>query len=129
MTRRTWLLLVPLLLTPACAGRSGTASKAYDRNIITAEQMKDRKFNNLYDAISALRPNWLHTRGTDSYNNPSKVEVYYDNARMEGVKALRTIATSAIAYVRYYNANEATARWGMGHGQGAIYVSSSPAEP
>jgi hypothetical protein len=113
-----------VLSLAACAGTAPRQSTVRDRNVITAADMKAQNFTNVYDAIAALRSNWLTPRGTDSFNNPTPVRVYFDTADMGTVQALRTIAPSAIGYVRYYDANEATARWGVGHGQGVIFVSS-----
>ena len=115
---------VLLLSLTACAGSAPRQSTVRDRNLITAADMKAQNFTTVYDAIAALRSNWLTPRGTDSFNNPTPVRVYFDTADMGTVQALRSIAVSAIGYVRYYDANEATARWGVGHGQGVIFVSS-----
>ena len=115
-----WLVLSLL----ACAGTAPRKSSARDRNLITAEDMKAQNFTNVYDAIAAMRSNWLTPRGTDSFNNPTPVRVYFDTADLGTVQSLRSIAPSSIAYVRYYDANDATARWGVGHGQGVIFVSS-----
>ncbi len=97
-------------------------------NLITQEQLREHQFRNAYEAVAALRGNWLLTRGSDSFTNPTQVLVYYDNVRLGGIETLYHLATPTITYIRYYDGLAATARWGLGHGQGVIYVSSFPLE-
>jgi hypothetical protein len=52
------------------------------------------------------------------------VQVYVDDSRVGGVEQLRYIAISAVESMRYIDANAATARWGLDHEDGAIYVLS-----
>jgi hypothetical protein len=94
--------------------------------VITREQIQRHNFRNAYDAVVALHPNWLVTRGVDSLRNPSQVLVYADNSRMGGINELRFITSPEIAYIRYYSGTEASTRWGLNHGGGVIFVSSQP---
>jgi hypothetical protein len=121
---RRFALLIFLLAGPACpSNRTGT-TPAPDRNVITREQIMERRFNNAYEAVEALHASWLSTRGTDSFSNPGQVWVYLDNMKLGGVERLREIATSTIASIRYFDAAAASARWGMDHGNGVILVST-----
>ena len=106
--------------------QSGTGARA-DRNTITKDQLTKNHYSTVYDAVEALRANWLQTRGTDSFQSPSQVKVYLDNTLFGGVESLRNIATNTISFVRYFDGVSATARWGLDHGAGVIYVSSRPA--
>ena len=45
---------------------------------------------------------------------------------MGGVETLRTIDLRPVTYIRYFDGIAATARWGLDHGAGAIYVSTHP---
>lgn len=54
------------------------------------------------------------------------IQVYLDGARMGDVEQLRTIPASLIQYIRHLDANEAQARFGIGHNAGAIIVSTQP---
>ncbi len=77
--------------------------------------------------MEALRSNWLRPKGPDSFSSPTRVQVYIDDNQLGGVETLRGIATSQIlAYIRYYDGVAASGRWGLGHGQGVIYVSTNP---
>ncbi len=116
------LLAVVSLLSTACSAHKRAASS--DPDVITMEQIQERHFTNAYDVVAALRPNWLHVRGTDSFQNPGQVLVYYDNIRMGGVESLRTITTPSIIEIRHFDGIAATTRWGLDHGQGVIQVSS-----
>ena len=95
-------------------------------DLITQEQLLTRSYTNLYEAVRALHGGWLTGRGADSFRASSQVLVYRDGMRAGGVEALRSMNVREVGYVRYYNGNDATARWGMGHGQGVIFVSSRP---
>lgn len=119
-----------LIITSATACASGQPSSGDvgrpDANLITQEQIRHHNFRNAYDAVQALHPNWLETKGVDSLRNPSQVLVYVDNSRMGGINELRYVASAGIGYIRYYNGTEASTRWGLGHGAGVIFVSSQP---
>lgn len=117
-----------LALAAACAGSraasSGPRAARPSRNEISQEQMVAQHFKNAYEAIQALHPNWLTTRGTDSFRSPSQVWVYLDDARLGGVDQLTAIAPSTVKSIRYFNGVDASARWGLDHGGGAIQIIS-----
>jgi hypothetical protein len=52
------------------------------------------------------------------------VQVYLDDARLGGVDELKRIPIHHVAYIRYFDGLAASARWGLDHGQGVIYVST-----
>jgi hypothetical protein len=95
-----------------------------DLDTLTREQITENRFVNAYDAVQAMRSNWLQTRGTDSFQTPSEVLVYLDNVKMGGVLELRAIPTTTIAFIRHFDGVEATNRWGVGHAAGVIQVST-----
>ena len=94
--------------------------------MLTQEQIAAQHFNTVYDAVEALRSNWLQTRGTDSFQNPSEVRVYLDNTLLGGVQKLREIAANTVTFIKYFDGVAATARWGVGHAAGVIYLSTHP---
>lgn len=114
------------LLAVACAGRKSETAPGVDRNLLLQEQFADRGYHTAYDVIEALRSNWLSNRGPNSFSTPSQVQVYLDGVRMGGVDQLRTIDVRPVTYIRYFDGIAATARWGLDHGAGAIYVSTHP---
>ena len=115
------------IMLVGCTGRRTALGPAVDRNVLVAGQFADRgSFNNPYDVIAALRSNWLAERGPDSFMATTKVQVYLDGIRLGGVDQMRTIDLRTITYIRHYDGIAATARWGLDHGSGAIYVSTHP---
>jgi hypothetical protein len=121
------LSLAPLIGEGCRRVRSTESSPATNRNVLTLAQIGDHRFNTAYDAIESLRSNWLNTRGTDSFQKPSVVRVYLDNISLGDKETLRTIAIANIVYIKYFDGISATARWGLDHGAGVIYVSTRPA--
>lgn len=125
--RALLLMLIPLL---ACSsGRragSETASGRSSRDVLELSDLRSTGSQNVYDAVSALRSNWLRTRGPDSFSNPGQVWAYVDDVRAGGVDALRRISINEVTYVRYYDGRAASARWGLDHGHGVIFVSTRP---
>jgi hypothetical protein len=110
----------------ACSRAASTGtSPSTNRNILTRAQI-DQRYTTAYEAVEGLRSNWLNTRGTDSFSNPSVVRVYMDNVSIGDKESLRNIVMSNIAYIRYFDAAAATQRWGTNHGAGVIYVSTRP---
>ena len=81
--------------------------------------------NNLFDAISRLRPRWLQVRSRTSVQGATPIIVFRDNARIGGVENLRGMRIEGIQEVRFIRATDATTRWGMGYGSGVIEVISS----
>ena len=120
-----------LLVTAACSPTSapGTSGPRPDRDVLTAEQLRGASFRNVHEAVAALRPTWLTARGPDSFNTPSEVIVYLDNARLGGVEALRGIHLSSVQLIRHFDSGQATTRWGIGHPQGAVQVVTALTPP
>jgi hypothetical protein len=121
--RRSSLALV-LLLSAACSARTDGGRPSADRNLITRDEILEHQFSNALQLVEALHSNWLRTRGTDSFASPGRVLVYLDESRLGGIDSLRSIATQSIGYIRYYDGISASARWGLDHGHGVIFVST-----
>lgn len=130
-TRLSFVALsLALCLAAGCAtgtrGPSGTSTR---RDLLTREQMLERHFTTTYDAVQALRGNWLNARGTDSFTNPSEVLVYLDGMRLGGITTLQGIGTQTVQYLRHFNGIDAAARWGLDHGSGVIFVVTEASHP
>jgi hypothetical protein len=127
LSRRS-LLLGLLLPLAACSsgGRSGTPRAARRRaDLITLDEIQGRHWANVYELVSALRANWLHERGSDTLvGEPVQVQVHLDDLRLGGVDALRSTPVMGVAYIQYFDPITASARWGLGYGKGAIYIST-----
>jgi len=85
--------------------------------------LRGARFQDAFTAVQSLRPQWLRLRGSTSLRRET-IKVYLDDALMGGPEQLRYITTSSISSIRFLDANEATQRWGLDHGQGAIVVST-----
>lgn len=102
-----------------------------DADIITREQIDENRFLSAYDAVQALHSNWLNvkpkTLASTNTTGQVTVAVYLDENRLpQGVDELKGIESQRIQYIRYYNPVAATQRWGVGHTEGAIQVSTQP---
>ena len=127
VNRGTVILLVAALVLSGCAsGRRSGGPRESDRNVITQDQMQKRHFPTVFDAVQAIHANWLTEKGTDSFTKPTPVLVYLDDMKVGTVESLRAIRPEEISFVQYIDGVAASARWGMGHSQGVIFVSSRP---
>jgi len=124
MRRAAHVLLISLLFGSACATSKTSSKAATDHLLITRAQMQEHNFTNAYDAVAALHSNWLQKRGTDSFLTPGEVLVYFDETKLGGIETLRSLTSSSFQFIRFYDGIAATNRWGVGHGNGVIYVSS-----
>lgn len=134
---------VALLL--ALAGASVTAEAqdkkkkpAYDRNKLTAEEIRAAPATSTYQLIRSRRGNWLSVRGqasmqtvsgTDPYTGgsmkvgaPAEIVVYIDNVKYGSQESLRSLSTEDVDSIEYLNATSATQRFGTGHAYGAILI-------
>lgn len=95
-----------------------------DRNKITAEELAERTEADLFSYLQGARPQWLRARGKGSINLNEQVWVYRDGVRIGGVAALRGIRPSEVREVQHMDGTQATQRYGLEHGAGAIFVVS-----
>jgi len=127
MYARLRQLVLPIFVGSfACAGAGGGRAPRADYSVLTQEQLAEQHFENLFEAVQTLRSNWLNDRGPDSFVTPSRIWVYLDNTRVGGVQSLAQISTRYVSSVQKLNGVDATARWGIGHGAGAISVMTWP---
>lgn len=125
-TRR---LLAPafVLLVAACAAvpaerrESGAA-----HNFIATAELQASGITDAFGVVQTLRPHWLRPRGATTLTGRESIKVYLDGLLLGGPEQLHQITTRSIASIRFLDANEATQRWGLDHGQGAIVVSTRP---
>ena len=118
-------VIVALVSGMACTtSRRTTPAARTDRELITREQIEKNHFTTAYEAVESLHSNWLRQKGTDSFTTPSEVVVYVNANRVGGIDALKNIAVQTIASIRHFDGLTASARWGVGHGQGVILVTT-----
>lgn len=121
---RSLIRVLPALVLVASLGCHPSQVAPRDAEQLSQEEMLKEHFQNVYDAVAALRSGWLVIRGTDSFQQTSQIWVYYDENRLGGVGEMRNVMVTSIAGVRHYNGVDATMRWGVGHNAGAIQILS-----
>jgi hypothetical protein len=91
-------------------------------NQLTRAELAAANSDNLYDAIAKLRPEWLTTRGPTSATNatPTGVDIYMNGTLLGKADYLRDVRLSDVTAVQYWDAGQASARFGMGHPRGVI---------
>lgn len=124
------LVLAAPLGATACASAGGArASSTSDQrraNLLTQEEIEKSQLNNLYDVVRSLRPRWMQTRGMDSLRQPTQIQVYVGGQHLSGgLDQLRELSALGVAKVEFLDPAKAMARYGTGHGEGAILVTLS----
>ena len=118
------LLLSLAMVTAACSSKSNGSTPRSSRDTLTAEDIQRAGGTDVLTVIQSLRPHWLARRGTSTINMRESVKVYLDGNLMGGPEQLRLINTHSISAIRHMDGLEATQRYGLDHGQGAIIVST-----
>lgn len=107
--------------TPA----TGTPRRPAAGRVIGAEEIRGTQAVTLYEALQILVPNWLNDRGQDKFSNDLGVLIYVNGDEAAGgVSALHDIAASVVTSVERLTPGEATYRFGAGHNDGALLVST-----
>jgi hypothetical protein len=128
--RRRIIRALLLLGVAACASSKqpllNAPPKLRDQSEMTQDEIRATQYTNMYDVIQALRGNWLRRKGDMSLiGEQTQIQVYLDTQRIGGPDELKTIVPINVALVRYFDPQQASARWGVNHGQGAIYLLSA----
>ncbi|HEU4455312.1 MAG TPA: hypothetical protein VFR81_19765 [Longimicrobium sp.] len=74
-------------------------------------------YGDVYTLVAALRPQWLSSR-----SSTAEVRVYRDGTLVGGAGELRYMSLDAVQRVEWLSGMDATTRYGMNHGGGAIFV-------
>jgi hypothetical protein len=119
-----------MVLTTSCmiAGCAGATSQGSSRRgngtQLTQADLAKANSDNLYDAIAKVRPEWLASRGPTSMTNstPTSVDVYMNGNFLGKADYLRDLRILDVTEVRYWDAGQASARFGMGHPRGVIEI-------
>ena len=139
LLRRRLAVGLTLLAAAACAsggsrastnGASNSSHQSMSAgaraNVLTLDDIQKAHIPNVFDLVSTLRPRWLQTRGVDSFQKPSEIQVYLGNTRMQGgLNALRELSSLGVTKIEWVDGITASSRWGLDHGAGAIVVSTS----
>lgn len=125
-TRRA--LLASLLAMVCAIGCVSAASQGQSRssslNQLTRTDLAAANSDNLYDAITKLRPEWLSSRGPTSVSNstPTSVDIFMGGSLLGKADYLKQVSVLDVSEVRYWDAASASARFGMGHPRGVIEI-------
>jgi hypothetical protein len=95
-----------------------------NRNQITAEEIAEAHVSTAWDAVSRLRPAWLHNRGgaAEDTDGSVEVQVYHNGVHDGDVQSLKQYAATDIQIIQYVDPITARTRFGRGHGRGVIMV-------
>lgn len=109
----------------ACASTSSRkAASSSQRNLLALDEITKAGFTDAYSTVQSLRPQWLVPRGTTTFGHTETIKVYLDGSLLGTPDNLRQIATSSVASMRFMDSMEASNRYGLDHGMGAILVYS-----
>jgi len=108
----------------ACAQATQPARTTRSRRVLPGDDIQAASVATAYQAVARLRPEWLRRRGRISVRNPGAgaVVVYLNGMRQGGAGELHAIAAEAVVEMEYLSGQEATTRFGTGHGGGVILV-------
>ncbi|MEK6689483.1 MAG: hypothetical protein AABZ01_13620 [Gemmatimonadota bacterium] len=130
-------LLALSLVGMVIAAASPAEAQKPKRNpdVITAEEIAARTdIQTAYDAVRRLRGGMLRTRpGGSVLRGSDPIWVYVDNIKAGDLDALENILASRVYEIRKFSASDATTRFGTGHTNGVILVTTirnqQPPEP
>ena len=124
---RTGLRKIALVVCLAACGapvmQKGTKSAGSNsESAITAEEIAKVGQSDTYTTVQVLRPSWLQLHGRTSFGHQPPIQVYVDDNHVDGLDYLRQVPSASVASIRHMDENEATNRYGLDHGAGAILV-------
>jgi hypothetical protein len=136
MRKHTFPAVALLAVLTACAGAYSPSSSQTNANVISRAEIDEAGPTAAYRLIESIRRTWLQTRGPTSFRDPNdasfnsrqpSVYVYLDGTRIGGPDQLRNLSTTDIEIIEFLNATRANVRFGPGHVNGAILVTSRTA--
>ncbi len=126
------IYVLALAAAVGCASQSGpnapggTVVARTDRNIISEAEIQSVPSSNLYELISKVRPEFLRSHGPQSLSSGSTssefATVYMDGRAYGDISSLRSIVSTQVSQVRYFDASTAASRFGVINGNGVIEV-------
>jgi hypothetical protein len=118
--------LVTLLLAVALVGCASAPSgePRSDPNRITLEELRTAPRSNALDVVQTLRPRWLQIRGPTTFGREPPIVVYVDGVRIGGPSQMSGIPVPTIQSMQFLDSREASSRFGLDHGNGAILITT-----
>ncbi len=114
--------------TPA---RAVSLARNRNSNVIEGTEIEASTALDAYALVQEARPNWLHSRGTISIQDPGAgaLQVYLNGNQFGDVNRLREIRRSEIRELHFLGPADAQLRYGVGHAGGVIEVSTGAVAP
>jgi hypothetical protein len=128
-------VVAALVFATACGPHQASVGEgalpARNPNVISQAELNDPAIAAM-DALTAirqLRPSFFRDRGPQTLRSggdpsmaPGQVRISQDYGPLQAVGALSSIGTRTLVEVRYLNANDATARFGINANGGPVIV-------
>jgi hypothetical protein len=127
-TRMAALLAITLACATKTASKNGAPAAHHARNssVISREELQDPAVvsNDALTTIRQLRPAFFMTRGPLSIKNitAGQLQISQDFGPLQKSSALSAIDTRSLVEVRYLNATDAQARFGINANGGPVLV-------
>ena len=125
-TRMAALLAITLACATKTAHGAPVARHTRNSNVISREELQDPivASNDAMTTIRQLRPAFFMTRGPLSFKNTTAglLQISQDFGPLQKSSALSTIDTRSLVEVRYFNATDAQARFGINANGGPVLV-------
>lgn len=108
--------------TPVVTGAPGHRDVLFEAEI----QSSNIPGSTVYDVIQRARPEYLRSRGPNSFRNasPPTAVVYLDGMKYGELEQLKSLRADNVFQIQYLSAPNATTRFGTGHTGGAILIIS-----
>jgi hypothetical protein len=122
--------VVAIFLVTACGSAPQTVVTGAPghRDVLFDAEIQTQRVPGMsaYDLVNHLRPEYLRSRGTNSFRDttPLRAVVYIDGLKYGSVEQMRNLSADRVFQVRYLSAADATTRFGMDHGGGAILITT-----
>ncbi len=117
-------ILAILILAAGCTAATGGTTIRSNPDIILREDIIATNRSTAYEVIEMLRPIWLQPRSGQSVNRPGGITVFINDVRYGDIQSMRSIPSVDIHLIQRYSATAASQRWGPGHSEGVIFIST-----
>jgi hypothetical protein len=118
------VVLLALSLSACASTPAPERSERSGRAMLTNTEIHSTNYADAYSVVQSLRPEWLRAPAANSFRSSDQIQVYLDGNRMGGTDQLRQIMTRSIMSMQFLTGLEASQRWGLNHGGGAIVIST-----
>jgi hypothetical protein len=124
MIKRGILLVALALGVTACGPRVILFESGPRGDLLTQADLS--RYATVGEAVAALRSSWLVQRSpyAPGLTQRAPVWVYRDGTRVGEPDVLRLLSVAEVDFVEHVSPRAATYRWGTGHENGVIHVTS-----